>query len=123
MLIHRMIYTYLCLLLALLLGSSCSIEDEGTLGNSFNLSASQGTHTDHVELQWDAISGATMYVLSKKEETSADFGDIYQGNETKYLDYNVEAGIQYQYRVKAWGSNDKKSDYSDAVIGYSKAAP
>lgn len=93
-----------------------------------NLSASDGTFIDHVELSWDAVPHATNYRLEFKE-TGADESAweflAYVAEGTSYTHQHqgnpVEPPVQgdsYDYRVRAHYADGDDSPFSAIDSGY-----
>ncbi len=66
-----------------------------------NLAATPASAT-HIDVAWDAVTGATQYVLQRKIGAGA-FADLTTVNApaVSYADTTVVGGTQYSYRVKA----------------------
>ncbi|MDH5720001.1 MAG: fibronectin type III domain-containing protein [Spirochaetia bacterium] len=83
-----------------------------TLNAPENIKVSQdGTP---IKVEWDAVSGATAYAVSKKEANEAAFSTIYYADRLYYEDYNIISGYNYFYYVTAF-SGDLESDPSETV--------
>ncbi len=54
-------------------------------------------------LDWNSVSGATQYILQRKN-AGGDFVTVYSGADSKFIDTGLTAGTSYEYRVQAVGS-------------------
>jgi hypothetical protein len=86
------------------------------------ISASDGTYTDHVQVSWNAVSGATAYEVWRN--TSNNSGSATNlGDKTSPLDdYGVTQGTTYYYWVKA-KNNCGTSGFSSVDSGYACIVP
>lgn len=92
----------------------CMVNDD--LGEIRNLRATQGVYTDRVQVEWDIVSGATYYILEKKEESASSYGVATQGTMNIFEDFYATTGIKYYYRLTAKNGKDKVGP-SDPVMG------
>ena len=54
-----------------------------------------------VDLQWDAVANAEIYILTRAETESGPATEIYRGRERTHIDENVEfGGGDYHYRLQ-----------------------
>ncbi|UCD28149.1 MAG: hypothetical protein JSV03_13795, partial [Planctomycetota bacterium] len=87
-----------------------------------NLTASDGTITSHVLVNWDSVSGASHYcVFRSPTGNPSDGGQLGGwGTETSYEDTSVTPGLTYYYWVKAANnsSGDNASNYSAPDTGW-----
>ncbi len=67
------------------------------------LRATQSSQTV-LALQWNAIPGATQYILQRKGPGDSDFVTIYSGEKSRFVDANLDPDTVYEYRVQAMGS-------------------
>ena len=74
----------------------------GIPGRPENLTATQGTVFDAVELDWDELAGAESYEVSRRVNIADPFVPIHtaSASETEYIDNDVETGTRYQYVVR-----------------------
>jgi hypothetical protein len=61
-------------------------------------------------LDWNNVNGATGYILQRKN-SSGIFETIYAGTESRFVDSQLTANTQYEYRVTATG-NEGNSGYT-----------
>jgi hypothetical protein len=88
-----------------------------------NVSASQGSFTDRVEITWDSVSSATHYRVyrstSNNSSTAAELETLWQTERT-YNDYNATPEQTYYYWVKAATSSAgaRASGFSSSDSGW-----
>ena len=77
---------------------SCKVTVSGAASPSFKTIKDVG---NGLEIVWMAKSTAMKYTLSRKLASAGDssYVSIYEGNETSYIDTNVQAGKQYEYQL------------------------
>jgi hypothetical protein len=85
------------------------------------VTATDGDFTDHVEINWEAVSGADHYNLYRSDTEFGQYDLMESGiMGTSTDDYGVMPGETYWYRVTAYDAvNDLESVPSDADSGYS----
>jgi len=66
-----------------------------------NVQASDGTEPGKIVVTWQAVSGATHYLVYRALSEDGDYGHIATVSTTSYEDTNVQAGTTYWYRVRA----------------------
>jgi len=91
-----------------------------------NLSASDGTYSDHIYVSWSSVSGATHYRLARSTISSgsdAIYGE-WQSSTRSYNDYGVTPGVTYYYWVQAATSSSGTgaSDLSSYNSGYASSS-
>lgn len=88
-----------------------------------NVQASDGTHADKVRVTWNAVSGATAYIVYRNTNNSSG-GRVQLGvtSSTTYDNFSVQAGQTYYYWVRAVNAIGI-SGYSSSNSGYSTAPP
>jgi surface antigen len=75
-----------------------------------SLSASDGTYTDRVYVNWNSVSGATAYEVWRGTSTStASASKLSDTTSTGYNDYSVTPGTYYYYWIKAKNSGGTSS--------------
>lgn len=81
--------------------------------DNFNLVQDGGA----VDATWDAVSGATNYVLERAEDSgfTVNLVEVYSGATNSFEDNTVSA-TTYWYRVKAQASGYMDSDYATDTI-------
>ena len=80
------------------------------------------TGVDYIEFSWDTVEGATGYVV-QMSMTEGDFSSALQAEVTMTMHkFTVAAETAGYGRVRAM-NDDGMSDWSDAVMGMSMAAP
>jgi hypothetical protein len=83
-----------------------------------NVSASDGTYTDKVQVSWTASAGATTYqVFSHTSNNSSSATPLADSTSSPYNDTSAEAGTTYYYWVKACNSTGC-SGFSASDSGY-----
>jgi hypothetical protein len=101
-----------------LVGGAAACSDSGTTGPALTaptgLTAVQVSLTQ-INLSWDAVSGATGYVVQRTSaSTPGVFTTIATPATTTYSDATVTAAVAYGYRVAALSGSDT-SAYSEVV--------
>ena len=69
-----------------------------------------------VELQWDAVANAEIYILTRAETESGPATEIYRGRERTHIDDNVEFAADYHYRLQACNDEGCASTSDPASI-------
>ena len=73
------------------------------------------SHSDRVELTWDAVAGATSYQVLRRLQDLATYAEIGTSTTNSYNDTTAEVAVGYAYQVKA--VNDARSgDPSEHVL-------
>lgn len=88
------------------------------------VTASDGTSTNHVEVMWSAVTGATSYSIWRHTANDTNSAtDLGAGTPLTYLDTTANPGQQYYYWVKATNNLVSiQSDFGTADGGYRKLA-
>ncbi len=85
------------------------------------LAATQGTHSDRVQLTWNSVPNATHYRVSRFDDGGGwtDLGTAWQTG-LSFNDTTAVAGVNYEYRVRASGFSDgwQPSEFSSSAIGW-----
>lgn len=72
-----------------------------TLDAPTNLKAKDaGAATPTLNVSWNAVTGATGYIVERKDSKNA-YAQVYSGSATSFADDTVKASKSYTYRVKA----------------------
>lgn len=82
--------------------------------------ASDGTHTDKVEITWNFMPGMdafNIYRYTSDDPTGLDPLDLVL-YETSYFDTTADPGTTYYYWVKACGPDECSSSFSTSDSGY-----
>jgi len=99
-----------------------SLTEITTLSPPINVSASDGSYTDKVQITWNTITGATHYQVYRALFSSGLGRSAISGWQTgtSYDDTNATLGEVYYYWIKAAtsSSGDNASDFSDSDTGY-----
>lgn len=97
------------------------VSQDGTLSVPSNVNASDGNYSDGVHVSWDAVSGATDYMLYRSDNAGSN-GTAITGwsSSTTYTDASANNGIFYYYSVKAAqdASGLNATDYSAMDDGW-----
>jgi len=70
------------------------------------VSASDGLHADHIQVDWFPVPGASSYQVFRAAAREGDYNLVGTTTESSYLDYTALPGQRYWYRVRAcnqWG--------------------
>lgn len=87
-----------------------------------NLSASTGTHPDHIVISWQAVELATRYEIERAETEDGPYTLVGTSSTTSYSDAVETEGKWYWYRVRA--CNDAGcGPWSAPVRGYAGRPP
>src|SRR5690606_14563534 len=71
-----------------------------TPGTPTGLTASDGTYTDRVYIQWNQPANATMYEVQRKLAAGSTFTYLAETSMLGYMDTTAVPGIVYSYRVR-----------------------
>ena len=93
-------------------------------GRPENLSATQGTLLDAVELSWDAVADVEYYEIQRRTGNLGNFEFLADtpDNGTGYTDEAAISGEHYTYIVRGW-TDYKKTDFSNEAEGWSMEFP
>jgi sulfatase modifying factor 1 len=83
-----------------------------------NLSASDGTHAEYVELTWSKVSKANSYAIFKEEDGKLFY--VGSSDTTSYLDETVEDKKVYTYRVAAVFELGNNGEFTESDTGFSE---
>ena len=91
-------------------------------GTPGSLTATSGTSTEGIELAWDEVPDAELYVIYKSSaagEPSDENDYEFLTGELSYTDTETIPGQIYYYYLKTWSSSyDFSTNFSDEVTGY-----
>jgi len=87
-----------------------------------NVSASDGTYTDKVQVSWSSASGATNYEVFRATSPSGSKTKIGSPSSTSFADTSAVSGQEYYYWVRACNTGGC-SDFSTSDSGYSRVLP
>lgn len=97
--------------------------DEEELSPPATVTATKGTHTDKVVVNWGAVSGAAVYVVARAEPSDKNsFRSIGYAESTNYTDTAVQPDVAYRYIVVAVADKENYSDPQSSPIGEGYAA-
>ncbi|MCB1172910.1 MAG: hypothetical protein KDK39_05070 [Leptospiraceae bacterium] len=99
-------------------------EDSPTPAPPGNVTASQGTYSDKVVLNWAGVHGAIAYAVGRAPSTNPDdFDYLGYSTSTSYTDSRVQPGFAYRYVVITINAQRETSDpeKSKIVEGYAAA--
>ena len=74
--------------------------------------------SNQIKLSWDDNSDVEEgYIVERKEDGQTDFSviDTAEAGAEQYLDSNIESGVSYSYRIKAFNENGS-SAYSEVAL-------
>lgn len=124
----RMYGLSVLLLLALMLGSGITVNAaSSSIANQTVKTAIASSGIQALRIQWNRISGASGYVVYRRESQKKPF-QIYRkitsGNTTTYLDRNLPGAKVYQYAVRAYRKENGKNVFSKytSVLGATRPA-
>ena len=100
--------------------SADSAPDSGymKLGTPGNVTATQGTHTDRVEVTWNGVISAEKYHVYRSTTIGGTYVEKTSTTDMNYTDRMADAGTAYYYKVRAHAQAYGWSDYSSAALGY-----
>ena len=84
------------------------------------------SHSDRVELTWDAVAGATSYQVLRRLQDLATYTEIGTSTTNSYTDTTAEVAVGYAYQVKAVndaGSSDPSEHVLAMIVPPPPAAP
>lgn len=101
--------------------------DEGWAGEgggegvppAFDLVASNGEFEDHVLVSWEYEHEGAGFDVYRRMEAEGEWDVIGETLEHEYLDFDVEPGVHYKYKVIAWldGEPSEPSNYDVGWAG------
>ncbi|HHV06165.1 MAG TPA: peptidoglycan DD-metalloendopeptidase family protein [Anaerolineaceae bacterium] len=83
------------------------------------LTASDGTYTDRIQVNWNVVEHATTYQVYRATSAGGTRTHIANPGGTSYTDMDVTPGVTYWYWVKACNSTGC-SNYSGGDSGYAR---
>ncbi|MCB1186516.1 hypothetical protein KDL29_05045 [bacterium] len=107
-------------------GSSIGIPSNFVQAESFtlpgkpgNVSATQGTLLEQVDLSWDPVADAEYYEIQRRTGTLGSFEHLFDSADatTGYSNTDVVTGQHYFYIVRGW-QGEKKTDFSIQFEGW-----
>lgn len=108
--------------------SACSELSEAVSGYVMGLpvptgvSATDGDYVDKIVITWNAVEGATSYIVYRAETEEGPFESIAEVEETSYEDLDVAPHKTYWYKVRACNA-DACSGLSEADEGKTAGPP
>lgn len=99
--------------------AGCGDDDNGNGMDPVVLSAPAGvaataTSETSIQVTYNAVSGATGYIVERAPGSSGSFASVGTPSGTSFDDTGLQASMSYRYRVAATAGSDQ-SDYSDVV--------
>jgi hypothetical protein len=98
--------------------AGCGDDDNGGTGPEMLAAptgvAATATSQASVEVTFNAVSGATGYIVERAPGSSGSFASVGTPTTTSFEDTGLQASTAYRYRVAATSASDQ-SDYSDVV--------
>ena len=88
------------------------------LAAPLGLTASDGTLTDRVEVNWSSVPGATAYHLLRADTPSGSYAEVASTDELSYGDGSAAEGIRYHYKVAAFFPGFGPGEASAPDSGY-----
>jgi len=82
------------------------------------VSASDGTYFDKIEVTWNTLKQAEEYHIYRSKRPNGIFQEIDVSKSHSYSDFNVSTGANYYYKIRAYSSKFKDTDYSDYDVGF-----
>ncbi|MEX2472593.1 MAG: fibronectin type III domain-containing protein [Gemmatimonadota bacterium] len=99
--------------------AGCGDDDNGNGMDPVVLSAPAGvaataTSETSIQVTYNAVSGATGYIVERAPGSSGSFASVGTPSGTSFDDTGLQASTSYRYRVAATAGSDQ-SDFSDVV--------
>ncbi|MEK7990247.1 MAG: hypothetical protein VSS52_004520, partial [Thiotrichaceae bacterium] len=99
---------------------SGSSQSQSQLKTPSKITATQGTYSNKIFVDWDRVDGADEYKVYRNTSSSRSSAKLVKTTSySYYYDHNVTTGKNYYYWVKAVNSSGS-SDYSMYAQGYAK---
>ena len=105
----------LFLMLVMLTGMNVSVHASSSISNQTVRTSIAASGTRALKLQWNRVSGASGYVVYRRESQRKPFVrhcKITSGSITTYLNTNLSGAKVYQYAVRAYRKENGKYVYS-----------
>ncbi|MDD3626130.1 MAG: hypothetical protein PHV06_02300, partial [bacterium] len=117
---------FMCLFLIIIfsLFSSCVIKKELptepvlVIDSPVSIDSSQGEYTDRIAITWAKVLGAEKYYIYRSTDSGGDFVRIKSTAINYYEDTDVDVGVNYYYKVKAFSEAAGLSPSSPVAMGY-----
>ena len=96
----------IAIILTVFIGS-CVIKKESpteplVIDSPSSLVSSQGEYTDKIAVTWAKVLGAEKYYIYRSTASTTGFTRITSTAKNYYEDTNVEVGVNYYYKIKAF---------------------
>lgn len=89
-----------------------------------NVSASEGTYYDKVRIAWNAVSGASAYLVYRSETNDSSSAElIATASASSINDSAAEIGFIYYYWIKAQKADGILSPFSLSAVGWRRNTP
>ncbi len=102
------------------------VEIKNFLNSTANISASLGTYTNKVLVQWSSIPGAVkaeIYYLYRCTNANGPYSNIFITSANAYNDSAATLGTNYYYKVRAYNSSVGYNILSSHALGYVGLSP
>ena len=93
------------------------------VGPPGRVTASQGTYSDKIIVNWRTVADAHAYGVYRAEPNSTNFRRVaYAGSDdSSYTDTSIQPDMAYRYRIQSVGPNNRSQvNYSPTAEGYAK---
>jgi len=84
-----------------------------------NFRASQGTYSDKIVINWTPDANVQNYVIKRKMGENNSYRNLgWTESINQYIDYNVEVGYNYYYKIQPFYLNGDFGQLSNECVGY-----
>ena len=100
--------------------------NDSSISAPSNVSASNGSYTDYVQVSWDSVSSTATYAIYRSTSENGAYSQIAASQSLSYNDTLPIIGNTYYYKIKACTGSVGSvacSNYSDYASGYLLSLP
>ena len=100
--------------------------NDSSISAPSNVSASNGSYTDYVQVSWDSVSSTATYAIYRSTSADGAYSQIAASQSLSYNDTLPIIGNTYYYKIKACTGSVGSvacSNYSDYALGYISSVP
>lgn len=85
------------------------------------VSASQGTYSDRVQITWESLTGAIGYEIYRKGPGDSAFAKIGLSQTNGFTDDGIQKDMAYAYKIATLTDSDSSDQSDGEAIGYAKS--